>query len=196
MPKIGMELVRREALISAAIAEIGAAGSVDVTVSRIARRAGVSSALAHHYFGSKEQIIIAAMRHILDAFGQSVKQRYAEAGTPRARIEAVIASCFEPEQFDKAIVSAWLAFYVEANRSRDAARLLRVYARRLDSNLVHALRSLMPIALARQTSQGLASMIDGLYIRAALQERAPRPKDAAALVVDYLDKALAKGNCT
>ena len=65
MPKVGMEPIRRDALVRATIAEIGAAGSLDVTVSRIAKRAGMSSALAHHYFGGKDQIFEAAMRQIL-----------------------------------------------------------------------------------------------------------------------------------
>lgn len=194
MPKIGMEAVRREALISATIAEIGATGSLDVTVGRIASRAGVSSALAHHYFGSKEKIFYAAMRQILDDFGRTVLQRFRSSKGPRARVEAIIAASFEAEQFDPAIVSAWLAFYVEANRSTNAQRLLRIYARRLDSNLVHSLRQLMDEDAARQTAQGLASLIDGLYIRAALQERAPKRHDAAALVMDYLDKALKTEN--
>ncbi len=64
-----MEPIRRQALVQATIAEIGAAGSLDVTVAQIARRAGVSSALAHHYFGGKDQIFLAAMRHILTAYG-------------------------------------------------------------------------------------------------------------------------------
>ncbi|MEJ1999680.1 MAG: TetR family transcriptional regulator, partial [Maritimibacter sp.] len=59
MPKLGMEPIRRAALVKSAIAEIGEAGSLDVTVSRIAKRAGVSSALAHHYFGGKEDLLIA-----------------------------------------------------------------------------------------------------------------------------------------
>ena len=57
MPKVGMEPIRRDALVRATIAEIGEAGSLDVTVSRIAKRAGMSSALAHHYFGGKDQIL-------------------------------------------------------------------------------------------------------------------------------------------
>ena len=43
MPKLGMEPIRKAALIKAAIAEIGQAGTLEVTVSQIARRAGVSS---------------------------------------------------------------------------------------------------------------------------------------------------------
>jgi TetR/AcrR family transcriptional repressor of bet genes len=60
-----MEPIRREALVKATIAEIGAMGSLDVTVSKIAKRAGMSPALAHHYFGSKDRILLAAMQHIL-----------------------------------------------------------------------------------------------------------------------------------
>ena len=65
MPKIGMKPIRRKALIDATIAEIGQAGSLDVTVGQIAKRAGMSSGLAHHYFGGKEQMLLAAMRQIL-----------------------------------------------------------------------------------------------------------------------------------
>ena len=46
MPKVGMEPIRKAALVKATIVEIGRAGSLDVTVSQIAKRAGMSSALA------------------------------------------------------------------------------------------------------------------------------------------------------
>ncbi|RAI03046.1 transcriptional regulator BetI [Acuticoccus sediminis] len=190
MPKIGMEPVRRDALIRAAIVEVGAMGSLDVTVSRIARRAGVSPALAHHYFGSKEQILLAAMRRILTDFGTSVRGRTRAARTPRERLAAIFEACFTLEQFEPSVIVAWLNFYVHAHRSPDASRLLAIYARRLDSNLVHALRSLVSGDEARTIAQGIASMIDGLYIRAALQERAPSRTDAIAMVSDYLDLCL------
>ena len=50
MPKLGMEPIRKAALVKATIVEIGRTGSLDVTVSQIAKRAGMSPALAHHYF--------------------------------------------------------------------------------------------------------------------------------------------------
>ena len=59
------ELQRRAELVEATVHEIGEAGSLNVTVSRIAKRAGVSSALAFHYFGDKDRLFLAAMRHIL-----------------------------------------------------------------------------------------------------------------------------------
>ena len=56
MPKVGVEPIRKAALVNATIAEVGRAGSLDVTVSQIAKRAGMSSALAHHYFGAKDEL--------------------------------------------------------------------------------------------------------------------------------------------
>lgn len=94
MPKIGMEPLRRAALVEATIQEIGAAGSLDVTVSKIAKRAGMSSALAHHYFGGKDQIFLAAMRQTLTDYGTEVRAALATAHTPHARVEAVIRASF------------------------------------------------------------------------------------------------------
>ena len=83
MPKTGMEPIRRRALISAAIETIHDRGYCDVTVGQIARRAGVSSALAHHYFGSKEDLLIATMRHLLQELGVAIVERLRQAGNPR-----------------------------------------------------------------------------------------------------------------
>ena len=65
MPKLGMEPVRRQALIDAAITAIGERGSLDVTTSQIAGIAGVSSALAYHYFCAKGDLLQATIRHLL-----------------------------------------------------------------------------------------------------------------------------------
>ena len=150
MPKVGMEPIRREALVKATIAEIGAAGSLDVTVSQIARRAGMSSALAHHYFGGKEQIFLAAMRRILADFGAEVRAGLLLA-EPEARAAAIIRACFAPSSFTRDSITAWMTFYVLAQSNDEAMRLWQIYQRRIRSNLTHALRPLcdQPEAVAR-----------------------------------------------
>ena len=166
MPKLGMEPIRRAALVRATIDVIGAQGSLDVTVSQIAREAGMSSALAHHYFGGKDQIFLAAMRAILRDFGAEVRTALRKTRTPRARAEALIAASFAPSCFDPATVSAWMTLYAQATTQPDMHRLLRLYQRRLLSNLVHALRPLSPTPVV--DAQTLSALIDGLYLRAAL----------------------------
>lgn len=184
MPKIGMEPVRRAALVEATIAEIGAAGSLDVTVGQIAKRAGMSTALAHHYFGGKDQIFEAAMREILRQFGAEVIAGLRAAKTPRARAEALIAASFAPSCFDPATVSAWMTLYAQATTQTETLRLLRLYQRRLNANLTHALRPLSKTP--RADAELLGALIDGLYLRAALA-RVTDPKAAQATALRTLD---------
>ena len=98
MPKLGMEPIRKAALVKATIVEIGRAGSLDVTVSQIAKRAGMSSALAHHYFGSKEEIFLAAMRHILSLYGAEVRGALAAADGPQGAAAGDRAGVASPRQ--------------------------------------------------------------------------------------------------
>ncbi len=191
MPKLGMEPIRRTALVEATITEIGARGTLDVTVSQIAKRAGMSSALAHHYFGSKEQMFAAAMRHILSLYGAEVRGAMIMAKSPRERIEAILRASFAPRQFRPEVVSAWLNFYVQAQKSETAHRLLNVYHRRLRSHLLYEFRKLADDeAEARTLTRGLAAMIDGLYLRQALRGDPIPPETALDVLLHYVDTSL------
>lgn len=188
MPRTGMEPVRRAALVQATIREIGRKGSADVTVGQIAQAAGVSSALAHHYFGGKEQIFTAAMRHILSAYGAEVR-RVLSTSKPEGRLAAIVGASFAASNFRAEVVSAWLTFYVQAQVSGEARRLLTVYQRRLRSNLTHALRP----AAGRDApvlAETLAALIDGIYLRAALGPAPPDPDAAAAQTLAVADSVL------
>ncbi|WP_300032164.1 transcriptional regulator BetI [uncultured Roseobacter sp.] len=166
MPKVGMEPLRRSALVDATIAEIGARGSLDVTVSQIAKRAGMSTALAHHYFGGKDQIFLAAMQQILRDFGAEVRRALHAADGPKNRALALIDASFAPSCFAPATISAWMTLYAQAQTSPHTRRLLRIYQGRLQSNLIHALRPLSPQPEAH--AEMIGALIDGLYLRAAL----------------------------
>lgn len=188
MPKLGMEPIRRAALVKATIAEVGSAGTLDVTVGQIAKRAGVSSALAHHYFGGKEQIFLAAMRHILSNYGAEVRDALRGTATPYARLRAVIEASFAPENFRTEVVGAWLNFYVLAQTSEGAGRLLHIYQRRLRSNLVFGLRPLVAADRLEECAEGIAAIIDGLYIRRALGSCGP--SDPLAIAEQYIETLL------
>ncbi|MEM9787009.1 MAG: transcriptional regulator BetI [Pseudomonadota bacterium] len=167
MPKLGMEPIRRAALVKATIDEIGAVGNLDVTVSNIAKRAGMSSALAHHYFGGKDQILLAAMRHTLGVYAAEVRLALADAQDHRGRLAAIIRAGFTSSNFKPEVIAAWLNFYVMAQTSEDAHRLLRIYQRRLHSNLMHDLRPLIG-SRAEGAASRIAGLVDGLYLRQGL----------------------------
>ncbi len=192
MPKLGMEPIRRNALVKATIAEIGEHGTLDVTVSQIAQRAGMSSALAHHYFGGKEQIFVAAIRYMLEVYAAEVRGALAMAETPRARVEALVRASFSQRNFRSETVASWMNFYVMAQRSSEAKRLLDIYQRRLRSNLRFALRPLVG-GRAEDVASRIAALIDGVYLRQSLGSLAPDRVRANEQVMGYVTFELEKG---
>lgn len=188
MPKLGMEPLRRASLVQATITEIGRAQSLDVTVGQIARTAGMSTALAHHYFGGKAQIFEAAMRHILREYGAVVRGHLGQAATPLARAQAIVTASFDETCFAPDTVAAWMTLYAAAPTQPQMQRLLTLYQARLRANLTHALR---PISRRPQAdAEVLAALIDGLYLRAALSSSATgaSAKDVALRTLEKLLK--------
>lgn len=130
------------------------------------------------------------MRHILSELTTDTLRALGSAATPRQRVSAVVAVNFSDIQFQPETIAAWLAFYVEAQKSPALRRLLRVYARRLHSNLMSGLTGILPRTEADRVAEATAAMIDGLYIRRALKDGVPDAATAIALVEDYLETKL------
>ncbi|MBA5779179.1 transcriptional regulator BetI [Stappia sp. F7233] len=193
MPRIGMEAHRRKALIDATVETIHARGFPDATMAEIARRAGVSGGLAHHYFGSKAGLLNATMRALLADLSRDLRAQMAKAETARERISATIAASFGPGQFQPALISAWLAFYLQARVEPETRRLLRIYHRRLVSNLAHDFALLMGREEARRAAEGTAAMIDGLWLQRVFSEGPPQPRSAVRMVEDYVERQIVAG---
>ena len=189
MPKVGLEPIRRRQLIDATITSMGEHGLADTTVQTISRGAGVSPGIIHHYFGGKDELLTATMRSMLQQLRDDATQRLATADSPRARLEAIVDCNFAPDQFEPRVVAAWLGFWAQAPHNPALARLQRINARRLHSNLLHALRPLLPAERAERVAVGLAAMIDGLWLRFALTG-AIDGSAARAVALGYLDSEL------
>jgi TetR/AcrR family transcriptional repressor of bet genes len=186
-----MEPIRRRQLIDAAISSIGRYGYGEATVQRISREAGVSSGIIHHYFGGKGELLEASMRALLAELRREVVGRLARATTPRARLEAIVDGNFAPSQFDPKVVAAWLAFWSQARHEPGLARLQRINQRRLYSNLHHAFAQALAPEDAVQPAKGLAALIDGLWLNAALSGTRSAGR-ARAIAYRFLDRELSR----
>jgi len=190
MPKLGMAPIRRRQLVEAAIAVIHEEGFGQATVARIARRAGVSSGMVHHYFEDKDDLLFTTMRHLLAELRADAAARLSRATSPRERIRAIIDACFSEAQFDEQVFSAWLALYGNARQSPRLQGILSIYHRRLRSSLMHELRHLAPLPEAMRMAEGIGAMIDGLWLRYALTGKPDQPETPRALTHDYVTAAL------
>jgi TetR/AcrR family transcriptional repressor of bet genes len=190
MPKLGMAPIRRKQLVEAAIAVIHEDGFANATVARIARRAGVSSGMVHHYFTDKDDLLFATMRHLLSELRADAVARLGQADGPYARICAIIDACFGDNQFDERVFSAWLALYGNARNSERLSDILTLYHRRLRSSLLHDLKRIMPDQRALALAEGIAAMIDGLWLRYALTGKPEDPETPRTLTREYFAAAL------
>lgn len=190
MPKLGMQQIRRRQLIDATIRTIEAHGFAETTIARISQAAGLSSGIIAHYFGGKNALLAATMRALLTELEEATIARLRRAHTPVARIEAILGANIGPEQFTPRVCAAWLSFYGQVPHAPELARLHRVYIGRLRSNLLHAFRQLLPDAEAERAAEAMGSLIDGIWVRAALTRKPPDIEQAQALADDYLRMTL------
>jgi len=181
-----MEEIRRRQLIEATIASIHYDGFANTTLARIARRAGLTAGIVAHYFDDRAGLLEATMRHLTEELRLQAVAALRRAKTPQERVMAVVDANFSDEQYVPELVSAWLAFWGLVRQSPRLARIQHIYQRRLRSNLLHALRQVLPDDRAERLARGLGSLIDGLWLNSALAERPIPQQEARAILRAYL----------
>lgn len=170
MPKVGMQPIRRKQLINATIQCIYREGLLGTTVKKVSQEAGVSSGIINHYFGGKDHMLEATMREVLLRHQRSGILRLRDCQTHEDRIRTIIEINFSPLQTDPATVCTWLAFWAQAMHVPALARLQKLNTKRLYSNLLYSLKHLLCPEQAVFMAEGLAALIDGLWLRGAFAE--------------------------
>jgi betaine-aldehyde dehydrogenase len=183
---VDSEDVRRRQLVDATIEAIAEVGFSATTIAEIARRAEVSTGLVSFYFGDKDGLLEATLRHLARELSRGAAGRLRDATTPRARIQAIVDANLGASQFDRRTATVWLAFWGQVPHSPRFARVQRAYQRRVTTNLAHALRPLLDREAALRMAESIASMIDGLWLRATLS-RAPNTSAAREIAGTFVD---------
>ena len=103
------EAERREELIAATLDCIAEAGIEGATVRQIAARAGVTAGLIRHYFTSKDQMLQAAYRQLMNGITETTTAA-AKGADPRTRLRRFIVANVTPPVTDSRTLSLWAAF--------------------------------------------------------------------------------------
>ena len=120
--------------------------------------------------------------------------RLSTAATPADRVNAVIDASFGDAQFEDGVFSVWLALYGNARRSERLRRILMLYHSRLHTNLLYNLRRLMRTVEAERTAEGIAAMVDGLWLRYALTGKPSDPGEPRSLTREYFAQCLERSS--
>jgi TetR/AcrR family transcriptional repressor of bet genes len=187
-----MREIRRAQLIDATLLTIDQTGLAGATLASVAQRASISTGIVSHYFGDKDGLLEATMRHVLrDLWQATSSRRRAAKADPRAKLRAVVAANFDTAQTSGPVMKTWLAFWSESMHKPHLRRLQYVNTRRLNSNLCADFSKALPRAAARRAASGLAALIDGLWLRGALSGEPFDTKAALRVANDYIDLMLA-----
>jgi len=164
MPKVGMEPIRKQQLIDAALVVIAEHGFHSATISLISKKAGLSSGIISHYFGDKQGLVEAAMRYLLEKL-----KLQGSFSSHLERLDAIIESNFSGEQQESSATNTWLNFWALSLHNKGLHRLQRINHKRLESNLIYSFANLIPREHAKDAALSTAAMIDGFWLRNALE---------------------------
>jgi AcrR family transcriptional regulator len=157
--------VTRERILDAAIERIARDGIDDVRIARIAMDAGVSTALVHYHFATREALLAEALEHSFERAGDI---RTADTGEPSSRLRDMVEQCLplpgEQEQDWVLWVELWLRAVRHPELRPTAAKL---YAR-MHAWFVDAIEAGGFDCDADRVADRTLALLDGLGLRALL----------------------------
>ncbi len=194
MPKVGMPSIRKPQLVNATMTVIERVGLHAASIALISREAGVSTGIINHYFGGKHGLLEETMRAILREHSVTVMRLL--SGIPKhehqKRINAIVEANFSDFQASSKVAKTWLAFWSYSMHDAQLNRLQRVNEKRLLSHLTIELKQLLPEQQVKQAAHGIAALIDGVWLRGAMNPQGINAQQARSLINDYLELQLAQ----
>jgi AcrR family transcriptional regulator len=133
MGRPSLHSIRQEELLDAVVGIITSKGVAGLTVADVAKLAGTQSSKVHHYLGSREEMISAAVGRALISVEEIVLNALTSI-EPENRLEAQIeilfgASLLEPhinQLIDQLIAASYLDETIRINVSRMYQRFLEI----------------------------------------------------------------------
>ncbi|MDV5169923.1 transcriptional regulator BetI [Photobacterium rosenbergii] len=192
MPKVGMPEIRKPQLVKATMAVIDRVGLHAASIALISKEAGVSTGIINHYFGGKHGLLEETMREILRQHSTTIAAKLAKLpkSAHQQRIIAIVDGNFVGFQAENQVAKTWLAFWSYSMHDTQLKRLQRVNEKRLLSHLRIELKALFNADQADVIAQGIAALIDGIWLRGTLNPQGIDADKARKIINDYLDKQL------
>lgn len=189
MGRFSLKNHRRNELIDAAIASIAMHGLSDTTLATIASLAGVSPGLVNHYFNGKEELLKATLRRLTSDLAHTIRRLTPPQPSPQQRLHAIIDGCLTPEHLHHGAMLAWNSFWSLLPTNPRLAKFQRTINRRSRSNMMYALRQMLPENRAMATYLGLFAMIDGFWLRQVIDPDSFDIAAARTICRQYLETA-------
>jgi AcrR family transcriptional regulator len=185
---------RRTEMLHAAAELICERGFGDTRIADVAKRAGVSSALVIYYFGTRDRLLVDALRHSEVSFYEAAEAMLAEEKSLRERLSLLIEWTCIPSG-DGEIPGAWGLWFdlwaqafrhdeVKAGRIELDARWRRMIVDAIESADLHGDID------ARMFALEFGALLDGLSIQVALEDPEVDSKVAYDIAMRFAEREL------
>ncbi len=186
MPKVVDPQLRRRELAEAVWRVIRRDGLEQASVRNVAREAGLSMGSLRHYFTSQSELMVFALRMVIDRIEQRIAA-LSPQGDPRSHADTVLAELLPLDDQRRAENEVWLAFTARAMTDPQLRALrdegydtLRAGCRGLVAGLIGPGRD-----LESETTR-LHALLDGLAVHAATRPDIDTPESIRAVIARHL----------
>ncbi|MGI9435947.1 MAG: TetR family transcriptional regulator C-terminal domain-containing protein [Geminicoccaceae bacterium] len=184
----------RLALIEATIASIADLGFVDTSVTRIIERANLSRGMIHLHFGSKDNLMLAAVKHASEQYYRELERRLpANNASPQQRLEAIISADLSDGLLNETSANVWYAFRGEAREQAAFAKYSSTRDKRLKELVLEAFTMIAsetdepdPRMLARDATHGVLALLEGMWMDYLLHTNSFNRGTAKRIVLRFL----------
>ncbi|MEU3308731.1 TetR/AcrR family transcriptional regulator [Nocardiopsis sp. NPDC006832] len=191
-PRQERSRLTRARLMDAAVACLAERGVPGATVSAVAERAGVSRGAAQHHFPTREELLLAALRHMVDSRGADLRRRAASVQAGPGRTEAVVqmvVDAFSGPDFDAAL-QLWAAAAGEPALSAQLIPLEEQVGRELHHAVVDLLDADESLPGTREAVQATLDLARGLGLANLLTDDRARRRRVVGQWARMLEHAL------
>lgn len=190
MPKVVDRNQRRQELARAAWRVIRRDGVEAASVREVAREAGLSTGSLRHYFGTQAELLIFAMRSVME----QVERRVAaleRPSEPLAAAKLVLAEVLPLDDERRGENEVWVAFMARAMVDPQLGALRGEAYDRLREACARWVSALLPggsEAELQLESERLFALIDGLALHAAMRPASATAARLSAVLNHHLEE--------
>lgn len=162
---------KARAIVAAMRRSVALRGTAGSTFERVSREAGVSRGLLHYYFGTKEKLLVEAVRHDCELRLERLEGQLAGASTAEAFVGLMAQSLQQTVQKEPDFVTLIFELFTLSRRNEDIALEFAGLQRRMREHLAGMLATAQGegvIALhapPEAVAEILFSLADGFALR-------------------------------
>ena len=184
-------IARREQLIAATMKCIARKGLSSMTLSDVAKQAGLSQGIVNLHFDSKDNLLNETLRHVANDYRDQFEKALKRAEpTPAARLLAVLELDLKPSICDRNKLAVWFAFWGEVKSRPTYRKICDEYDRYYDSEVERLCEEIIEDGGydvdAAAAAEALTSLTNGLWLSFLISPKDFDRDTAMNAIMSYL----------